>query len=256
VSDAEDFRAWVDTLPPTEGTVRVEPGRIATVWLDAPRTRNALTPAMMVRFGEAADALRDARAVILRGAAGTFCSGGDLDAVRAWLAVPGMGRRMGRWMHAATEAFEALRVPIVGVLEGAAMGGGAELLALCDHVVAAPDARVGWVQSRLGVRPGFGGETRLVRRIGAEAAARIIDAGMVLPAAEALACGVVDAVADPPADAARHWAETCASDPRRAARVVSARGIPCPDAAAAELARFDACWGHPAHRRALGLDPA
>jgi enoyl-CoA hydratase/carnithine racemase len=256
VTDTTGFRDWVATLPATDGVVRVVPGRIATLWLDAPHTRNALTPTMMVQFGDAAAALRDASVVLLRGAGGTFCSGGDLHAVRTWLAVPGMGRRMGGWMHAATQAFESLGVPLVGVLEGAAMGGGAELVALCDHVIAAPDSRLGWVQTRLGVRPGFGGEARLARRIGRDAAMRLVDAGTALDAPEALARGLIDALSDDPAAAALAWAESCLRTPTFAARVLARRQPTDAPTRAAELARFDASWGSVAHRAALGLDPA
>ncbi len=251
-----DFRAWVASLPEDARTgdvhVRHE-GGVARIVLDAPRTRNALTPGMMVAFAEAVRAARGARVVVLAGANGTFCSGGDLHAVRAYLAQPGMGRVMGGFMQAALEALEALHVPILGVLEGAAMGGGAELLSACDHVLAHEGARLGWVQARVGVSPGFGGATRLVRRIGPPRAAGLLLEARALPAEEALARGLVDVVTDDVGAATEAWiARVLALNADAvSASVRAARGPLERDRLAQELAAFDACWGSDAHLAAL-----
>ncbi len=242
-----DFRAWVATLPSRPGVVRVEAGDdagVVCIVLDAPATRNALTPQMMVGLADAVDAVRDARAIVLYGAGGSFCSGGDLVAVRDWLAFPGMGRVMGGFMHGVVAALEAVGVPVVGVLEGAAMGGGAELLAACDVVVAAPGARLGWVQTRLGVAPGFGGEARLARRVGADAAREIVTAAPIFDAERAQVRGLVDVLDPVPLARARKIARARAGE--RVLRVPIAAEV-----LTAELERFDAVWGGAAHRAAL-----
>ena len=246
-SAPEDFRAWVATLPPRPGLVRVEgpdDAGVARIVLDAPATRNALTPQMMVGLADAVAASRGARAVVLHGAGGRFCSGGDLVAVRDWLAFPGMGRVMGGFMHGVLSALEALEVPLVGVLEGAAMGGGAELLAACDVVVAAPNARLGWVQTRLGVAPGFGGGARLARRVGDAAAREIIATAPVFDAATAQGRGLVDVVDAAPLACGLAIARARAGE--RVARVPIAAQV-----LATELATFDAVWGGEAHQAAL-----
>ena len=242
-----DFRAWVAGLPPRPGAVRVEgpdDAGVVCVVLDAPATRNALTPQMMVGLADAVAEARGARAVVLHGAGHTFCSGGDLVAVRDWLAFPGMGRVMGGFMNGVLTALEALEVPIVGVLEGAAMGGGAELLAACDVVVAAPTARLGWVQTRLGVAPGFGGGARLARRVGDEAAREIIVSASVFDAETAQGRGLVEIL-----DAAPLARAIAIARERAGARV--ARAYIAPEVLVAELAVFDAVWGSAAHRAAL-----
>lgn len=251
-----DFRAWVASLPDDAraGDVHVRhEGAVARIILDAPTTRNALTPGMMVAFADAVTEVRGARVVVLAGANGTFCSGGDLDAVRTYLARPGIGRVMGGFMHAALAALEALEVPVLGVLEGAAMGGGAELLSACDHVLAHPDARLGWVQARVGVSPGFGGATRLARRIGATRAAGLLLEARPLRAVEAQARGLVDAVTDALDTATDTWIRQVLDLHPTAIRssLRAARGPLEKDRLAHELDAFDACWGGEAHLAAL-----
>ena len=55
---------------------------------------------------------------------------------------------------------------VVVVLEGAAIGGGAELVTIADYVIAKSDAHIGFVQAKLGVTPGWGGGQRLINRVG------------------------------------------------------------------------------------------
>lgn len=251
----DDFRAWAATLPPAAGRVRATAGDLAEIAIDAPTTRNALDPAMMVGLADAIEAVRGARVVVLRGEGGHFCSGGDLNAVRRHLVSKG-GRALGAFMQATLGALAALDAIVIGVLQGAALGGGAELLAACDLVHAAPDAKVGWVQARMGVSPGFGGGTRLVRRVGPRAALALMATARPLSAAEALVVGLVDVVeADPIAGARARAADLLAIDAdalRGAKRVVrAAAALPDAEALAAELDVFDALWGGPGHLRAL-----
>jgi ethylmalonyl-CoA/methylmalonyl-CoA decarboxylase len=254
---AIDFRAWVATLPPSEGTIRVATdGDVTEIVIDHPRTKNALSPRMMVELADAVEAARTARVVILRGEGGAFCSGGNLDAVRRHLVAPGMGRALATFMHAASDALLRLDAIVIGILEGAALGGGAELLTACDVVVAAPDARYGFVQARLGVSPGFGGGTRLVRIVGPRVALRLLTEARALTADEALRLGLVDEIAaDPPAVARSRARDLCRLDPaalRVAKRIVTAAStLPHAEALAAELDLFTTVWGADAHLRAL-----
>lgn len=253
-----DFRAWAARLPPGEGRVRREGSAdLVEIVLDHPRTRNALHPRMMVELADAIGAARDARVVILRGEGGTFCSGGNLDSVRRHLVAPNMAEALVAFMQAACDALESSDAIVLGVLEGAALGGGAELLAACDLVTAAPDARIGWVQARLGVSPGFGGGLRLLDRVGPRLALRLMTEARAVAAPDALAMGLVDVVATDPVEAARaRAADLLALDagalraPKRILR--AARALPRAEARAEERALFAALWGAPAHLRALG----
>lgn len=249
------FRAWVAGLPPADGVVSVSYGPIAEIVLDHPPTRNALSPAMMVELADAVEGVADAAVVILRGAGGSFCSGGNLQAVREHLVRPGGGADLVAFMQATTERLATLGPVVIGVAEGHALGGGAELLTACDFVVAAPDARIGFVQARLGVSPGFGGGVRLVARVGRAAALRLLTGGPV-KADEALVLGLVDLVREDALTAARAWAAELAALPpealTRARRLVDAASrLPRAEALAVERQLFAELWGGPAHLAAL-----
>ncbi|MBM4393566.1 MAG: enoyl-CoA hydratase/isomerase family protein, partial [Deltaproteobacteria bacterium] len=159
-----DLPALAASLPRGEGRVHATViDGVAEVVLDHPARRNAFTPHMMVDLGQLD--VSGARCILLRGAGTSFCSGGDLGAVREHLALPGGGRALATFMATAIARLSR-HAPIVGCVEGHALGGGAELLAACDIVVAAPTAEVGFVQARLGVSPGFGGGGYLAGRVG------------------------------------------------------------------------------------------
>lgn len=246
-----DFRAWAGTLAAGDGRVHVEPGPVARIRFDHAATRNALDPRMMVALADAAETVRGARVVILSGEHGTFCSGGNLGAVREHLAVPGAGRSFGAFMQVAVDRLAGSDAIVIAAVEGAALGGGAELVVAADLVIAAPTARIGFVHAKLGVSPGFGGGGRLVARVGPRAALRTLAFGNTLGAAEALGVGLIDEVdADPRARAEALAAELLAlpeAAVRGAKRIVAAH----PPGRAAELEVFAELWGGPAHRRAL-----
>src|SRR6202000_2787810 len=89
-------------------------------------------------------------------------------------------------------AWADLRVPTIAAVGGHAVGGGLELGLPCDLVVAAPRARLGPPEVRLGLIPGAGAGQRLPRRVGPGLAARMLTLGDLLPAPEALDRGLVD----------------------------------------------------------------
>ena len=91
-------------------------------------------------------------------------------------------------------AVEMLGVPVVGALNGVALGGGLELALACDLLVAGERARLGQPEINLGLIPGFGGTQRLVRRVGLARARELIYLGRPIVAEEALRIGLVDRV--------------------------------------------------------------
>ena len=252
-----DLRALVERMGPQEGRVHVEPGDLAWIRLDHAPTRNALDPAMMVAFADAVDAVADARVVILTGEGGTFCSGGNLGAVRAHLARPGEGAGFGAFMQAAVDRLAGLDAIVIAAVEGAALGGGAELVTAADVVVAAPTARIGFVHARLGVSPGFGGGARLVRRIGPVRALQALAFARTFSGDEGHAVGLVDEVHADPRARARALAAELLALPADAVR--GAKRIVCAAAPLVgqeeELLVFDALWGGEAHLAALDRKP-
>lgn len=171
-------------------------GSIALVTLDRPERMNALSRALVARFGEigrevAADP--DVRLVIVTGRGDkAFCAGADLkeraamsqDEVRALLLA--YETELG-WL-------ESSPVPTLAAINGAALGGGLELALLCDFRVAASHAVLGLPETSLGVIPGAGGTQRLPKLLGEMRAKELILRAARLSAPEALILGLVNQV--------------------------------------------------------------
>jgi 3-hydroxyacyl-CoA dehydrogenase len=131
-------------------------------------------------------------------------------------------------------ALDASTKPVVAAIHGTALGGGFELALGCHARVIAPDGFVGLPEVRIGIIPGAGGTQRLPRLVGPVVALEMITSGRHVPAAEAMALGLVDEVATDPRRAAaaraRHLADS-GHLPR-----VADRAVPGHDHAAFETA--------------------
>jgi 3-hydroxyacyl-CoA dehydrogenase len=93
------------------------------------------------------------------------------------------------------DEFENAAKPVVAALHGSALGGGFELALVCHHRIAVPSAKIGFPEVKLGLLPGGGGTQRLPRIVGVEAALDLISTGRSVGAREALALGLIDALA-------------------------------------------------------------
>ena len=177
-------------------------GAFVHATLDAPATRNALTDAMVASLVEAARIAQDTptvRALVIRGAGGHFCAGGDFSGFRAAMATsaPAEGidpiaisnRRFG----ALLEQLHALSATTIAVVDGAAMGGGCGLAAACDFVLAADTAKFGTPEVTLGLPPAQIAPF-IAARLGEQAALRLMLTGRRIDAEHALALGLVDEV--------------------------------------------------------------
>ena len=171
-------------------------GGVARITLARPAKLNVLDGAMIATLAAAADAIetdRDVRVAILTGEGKAFCAGGD---IAAWggLEPLDMWRH---WVPAGHRAFDRLarlRVPLIAVLNGHALGGGLELAATADIRIAEAQARLGLPETSLGMVPGWSGTQRLVRRFGARVVRRLALSGAVVEAEEAERLGLVDEV--------------------------------------------------------------
>jgi len=171
--------------------VRVErSGRALRVVLDRPPL-NILDIAMLEELDEALrDAARDetAAVVVLTGTGRAFCAGVDV--------ADHMGDRMGRMLgvfHSVIERLLSFDAPVVAAVNGAALGGGCELLLACDLVLARDNVKLGQPEIRLGVFPPAAAAL-LPLRIGMPRALDLILTGRTLTAAEAHALGLVSRV--------------------------------------------------------------
>jgi enoyl-CoA hydratase len=178
-------------------SVRAErSGPVTTVILDRPEARNAVdgpTAAALASAFRDFDADESAHVAVLWGAGGTFCAGADLKAVGG----PDGNRTSPDGDGPMGPTRLRLGKPVIAAISGYAVAGGLELAAWCDLRVAEEDAVLGVFCRRFGVPLIDGGTVRLPRLIGLGRALDLILTGRAVPAAEALAIGLVDRVVPP-----------------------------------------------------------
>ncbi|CAN0185749.1 unnamed protein product [Ascophyllum nodosum] len=150
---------------------------------------------------ELEDAVKDladdesVRAVVLTSAVpGVFCAGADLKE-RATMSSDETEQFVTR-LRTLMDKVAGIPVPTIAAVEGAAFGGGLELMLACDLRVAGKKATVGLTETSLGIIPGAGGTQRLPRLIGACKAKELIFTARKLTAEEALELGIVGTVVD------------------------------------------------------------
>jgi len=170
---------------------------IATVTLNRPAARNALDLDMREELegalrGLAADP--GVRVVLLTGAGGHFCAGGDVKLMQAHRATAAEGQRRVETMNRAVQALADFPAPTLAVVDGVAVGAGCNLALACDLVVASDRARFGEVFARIGLVPDAGGTYFLPRRVGLARAKELCFTADVIEAAEALRIGLVNRV--------------------------------------------------------------
>ena len=164
--------------------------RTLVVTLNRPAARNALNKAVVDGLVDAFAQLdeEDGLSVgVLTGSGDGFCSGMDLKA----FATEGPPRAMGRLL------LHGCRKPLVGAIEGFAMGGGLELALLCDVMVVAEGARLGVPEVGVGLLAAGGAAVRLPGRIPYAVAAEMLLTGDPIDAGKAHAVGLVNAVSSP-----------------------------------------------------------
>jgi enoyl-CoA hydratase len=153
-------------------------GALALVTLNRPEVLNALDRALLEGLRDGVRALAgetDLRAVIVTGAGRAFAAGADIAEMRRL--TPLEGERFSRLGHEALAALEELPVPTLAAVNGFALGGGCELACACDWIYAARRARFGQPEVGLGLLPGFGGTSRLLRRVGVAWAKELVLSG-------------------------------------------------------------------------------
>lgn len=196
-------------------------GAVATVTLNRPAVRNALSAELVSRLREAMAALEadDAvDAVVLTGADPAFCAGLDLRQLGTSGANPSDGDGDGD--RPSWQPWAQLSTPVIGAVNGPAVTGGLELALHCDVLVASERARFADTHARVGILPGWGLSVLLPLAVGRGLARRMSLTGDHLPAAEALRAGLVTEVV-PHGEllpTARRLAATIAGNDRAAVR--------------------------------------
>jgi isohexenylglutaconyl-CoA hydratase len=192
-------------LPAFENLLVERRGAQLHVTLNRPDARNALSRDMVRELLALADWLENAHsisAVVLRGADGTFCAGGDIKGFMASFNSPPPApgeqdsiARGNRDYGTLLTRFEALPQTVVTVVEGAAFGGGLGLMCVGDVVIATADARFALTETTLGIPPAQIAPF-VAGRIGVARARRLALTAMRFDGAEAMRIGLIDIVCD------------------------------------------------------------
>lgn len=183
----------------TTMNVVVREPRPGALWITVDRAQkhNALARPVLAELAAAvrrAGAREDVRYLVVTGAGDKyFAAGGDLrdlSSVRDEAAVMAMMEEAG----AALDAIRHCPVPVIALLNGDAIGGGAELALACDMRLQSAHARIGYIQARLAITSAWGGGPDLFQLIGPAHAIRMMSRCELVGAEQALAWGLADAV--------------------------------------------------------------
>ncbi len=178
-------------------TILVEKSEaIVTVTLNRPEARNALDLTMRE---ELTAAFRDLRAdgavrvVVLTGAGGHFCAGGDVKAMRERLTA-GEGRARVQKMNEMVLEIANCEHPVIAMVDGFAVGAGCNLALACDLIIASDRAKFGEVFAKIGLIPDAGGTHFLPRRVGVAKAKELVFTAEIIDAVEAARIGLINRV--------------------------------------------------------------
>ena len=160
--------------------------RVRTLTLNRPQSRNALSVALRTQLFaalRAAETDDGVDVVILTGADPVFCAGLDLKELGDTTELPDISPK-----------WPAMRKPVIGAINGAAVTGGLEIALYCDVLIASEQARFADTHARVGLLPTWGLSVRLPQKVGVGMARRMSLTGDYLSAADALRTGLVTEV--------------------------------------------------------------
>lgn len=201
-------------------------GRVLHLVNNAPKTRNALGldfyDAMFPAL-ESAGA-EDVGAVVISGAGGFFCAGGDVNRLATAHERPHPQRRDGvERLHQVIRAIRACPRPVIAAVEGGAAGAGASLAAACDLIVAEPSAYFMLAYVKIGITPDGGATWTFSRALPPQMAAEMALTGGKVSAERLHHLGMVNRIEPDPVAAALEWAAELAAGP--AGAIAAIKGL-------------------------------
>ncbi len=173
---------------------------IATLTLNRPDKRNAMSDAMRAEFIHALEQVaadKAIRALVLTGAGKGFCAGGDVAGMEKRMNAPAGEVGFNGWhrqqrVHHTQMLLHTMPKPVIAAVNGAASGLGADTALACDFIIASEWASFTWSYIHRGIVPDGGGMYFLPRRVGLPIAKQLIFTGRKVDADEALSLGIVD----------------------------------------------------------------
>src|SRR6266581_3271530 len=187
-------------------------GAVATITLNRPDKRNAMSAAMIAELQTALDEIEKShvRVGILTGAGKAFCAGMDLEMLAAIAhQTPAENQEDSRRMAKMFRRIWSFPRPLIAAVNGPALAGGCGIATLCDFTLAAPEAKFGYTEARVGFMPALV-SMFLEKQVGEKLARDLFLTGRIVDAAEAEAIGLVARIvpAERLMDAARELAAT------------------------------------------------
>ena len=179
--------------------ISTDPRGVASVTLNLPDRRNALSALMMAELTEMAGTLGAAietRAIVLKGAGKTFCAGGDLDWMKAQIDADRETRMIeARKLAEMLRALNEMPTPLIGRIHGGAFGGGVGMACVCDVAIASAETKFALTETRLGLIPATIGPY-VIARMGEGRARRVFMSSRVFDAQEAASLGIIATAGD------------------------------------------------------------
>lgn len=197
VSKHDEFLRLVESQG-TGSISLIHDGPIAEMTISNVSKRNAISGKMMKDLAVSIDSIESegngVRAIVVRGEGDMFCSGADFSLVKGVLNSPEKGALMCDFMTDALNRIRNSGAISACLIDGPALGGGAEFTTACDFRIMKSLAYVTFVQARMGVTTGWGGTRRLVEIVGRSNALKLLCKSEILHPSQALAIGFADAV--------------------------------------------------------------
>jgi len=173
-------------------------GAVAVMTLNRPESLNSWNAKMRGEMKSAVNELvedDELRVLVITGTGRGFSAGEDVRGMEDLAAISTRSfRRLVRTFHDIFDQLEKMEVPVIAAINGVAAGGGLELALSCDFRIASDAARMGFPENKVGLIPGSGGCSRLVKLVGPARAKWLVMTGEIIGAQQALEYGLVEEV--------------------------------------------------------------
>jgi 3-hydroxypropionyl-coenzyme A dehydratase len=171
-------------------------GEVAILRINRPEALNAMNIDVISELSQALDKIgadESIKVIIITGAGDkSFCAGADISYMVD--IDPITAEKYASSAQSVLNKIERMEKPVIGAINGYALGGGCELAMVCDIRIASSNARLGQPEVTIGIPPGWGGTQRLMRLVGPAKAKELVFTGRMIPAEEAFQLGLVNNV--------------------------------------------------------------
>jgi 3-hydroxypropionyl-coenzyme A dehydratase len=177
-------------------------GEVAILRINRPEALNAMNTDVISELSQTVDKIgadETIKVIIITGAGEkSFCAGADISYMVD--IDPITAEKYASSAQSVLNKIERLDKPVIGAINGYALGGGCELAMVCDIRIASSNAKLGQPEVTIGIPPGWGGTQRLMRLVGPAKAKELVFTGRMIPAEEAFHLGLVNNVISLTAD--------------------------------------------------------